>query len=276
MRQEFDHLLRTAKNVLSGALFSCVCSVAAFCEPQQSAEVSAGQTTSIAVNKIVVMNLPPFAMMDNGAPSGVFPDLFAEADSCAKTTSEVILVPVNRMLKLLEIGAADYTILPQSLMSNSTFSPIAKIGHVGFVVWPRRGLVVKDLGDMQGLIYAARRHGYFARIFDLEPLMEYTPFDHHKQAIQLLQGGRVDAVSGVAGAMLHAFDQHEVSLATLGRPFVYESEEIWLSLAPGNSLASVDAKFIDCLREMEKKGRYQEFRQRYIDDARLSSLAIGR
>lgn len=219
---------------------------------------------------IAAIEVPPFTMLHNGAPAGLLPDLIAELDRRIGGRTRMILVSVNRLRKLLETGAVDFAFLPTGLVESKTgLMPLARVADVGLTLWPRKGISIRHYSDMQGLVYASLRNGYFSQLFDTEPLMEYAPIDHFWQAAQLLKGGRVDAVAGAATALLYSFDKGAIDPADLGGAYVLEVSEVWLYLVPGKQRKSVDDKLVTELEKMYREGRYLHHRNAYVEAARL-------
>lgn len=280
MYRILDHLLRTLKIVSIGATFWAVSSSlvsAAGCggtiplavgEARLDTQVTPGSTD----RRIVTLEAAPLTMWQDGRAVGIYPDLITELDQRIGGRSVIRLVSLNRLMKVMLLGEAEYALMPKTNLAEENFTPLAKVGEIEFIVWPRKGLVIRHTGDMQGLVYSALRNGFFSRIFDAEPLMAYMPFDHYGQAVTMFKGGRTDALTGASSALAYAVDAQELDFAELGQPFLFTTSEVWLYFSRDKPVAMVPAGLVPALKAMQAEGRYQAHRQRYVENNRLPAV----
>lgn len=171
-----------------------------------------------------VVDWRPLGFQHQGEPEGLFTDILDLVDASLEQESERVLRPVSRLMREIQGGELDFTILYNAERVNRQVRPVLDVGCLNAMVVSRSATPVKTLADLNGLRVAFPPRGYFAEKF--APALNLEPFEVTKTDLmfRLALRNRVDA-----------FVVTDIVFASFRRglnPALQVPEERWSDFAP--------------------------------------------
>jgi ABC-type amino acid transport substrate-binding protein len=172
----------------------------------------AWSTSAPAALRLIILNLPPFGMLDrDGRPTGISADLAAQLSRETGFVLDPVMVPYPRAVAMMASGEGDLLIsIPNSHLTALT-KPLAHVFYGEVVVIGRPGLRLNSLDDLHGKVVGQLRGAEYLPAFDHDTAIGKHETISYQQSVQMLLEGRYDAMIGFRSAVYYA-------LRSLGKP----------------------------------------------------------
>jgi len=169
-------------------------------------------TCAPAALRLIILNLPPFGMLDrDGRPTGISADLAAQLARETGFVLDPVMVPYPRAVAMMTSGEGELLIsIPNSHLSALT-RPLAHVFNGEVVVIGRPGLRLNGLADLRGKVVGQLRGAEYLPAFDSDGAIRKHETISYQQSVQMLLEGRYDAMIGFRPAIFYA-------LRSLGKP----------------------------------------------------------
>ncbi len=226
-------------------------------------EVTAQQET----DPIAIMNQPPYGFFDKkGRESGYLFDIANAILQKASMPENATLLPMKRLFKTLENEIVDCTLLAASPFTRSHFRLIEPTGlFLAPAIVPRAGVDLTRYEDLQGLSIGIPLGVSFADRFDKDETLTKISIDNYRQAVKMMEKGRVDAIVGVLGSYL--FNARELGLQAdkiFGTPLIFKKIPIWLVCRKDGPSTEIEEKLKKAIIELRQEGVILKISEKYL------------
>lgn len=207
--------------------------------------------------RFATMNLAPYGIADDapGAP-GLFRAVNAAIVARAGLVAEDRILPLNRMLKHLQMGHFDCAITLAMPTIGAYLQPVAEIRpRFTSVLVARAGLDLPDLGSLNGRLLAIPRGSYPGHRIASDPTIRRYLTNGYDQSARLLQAGRVDAIAGSAFSVFHNLQAVGMNRSGLGSIVEFDSKPLWLHCSPMTVTAGIRERLRSATVALRRSGR---------------------
>ncbi|MEH6404178.1 MAG: transporter substrate-binding domain-containing protein [Sneathiella sp.] len=236
--------------ILIGTLFS-------------AGEVSAQKET----DHIAIMEQPPYGFLDEkGQASGYLFDIGNAILKKANMPETVKLLPMKRLFKHLEYKTVDCTLLAASPFTRSHYRLIEPTGlFLSPAIVPKAGIDLNRYEDLHGLSIGIPRGVSFDDRFDQDETLKKLSIYNYRQAVKMLEKGRVDAIVGVLGSYL--FNARALGYQAdkiFGTPLIFKKIPIWLVCRQDDPSLEVEEKLKKATIELRQSGVISKIAEKYL------------
>ncbi|MBL4741044.1 MAG: transporter substrate-binding domain-containing protein [Sneathiella sp.] len=216
---------------------------------------------------IAIMKLPPYGFFDGeGNGAGYLFDVGNAILKKASLPENAKLLPMKRLFKQLEQKAVDCTLLAATPFTRSHYRLIEPTGiFLSPAIVPKAGIDLVRYEDLQGLSIAIPRGVSFDDRFDQDETLIKSTIDNYRQAVEMLEKGRFDAIVGVLGsylfnARLLGFQADKI----FGKPLIFKKIPIWLVCNQDGPSLEIESKLKNATSELRRDGAILKIVEKYL------------
>jgi polar amino acid transport system substrate-binding protein len=143
------------------------------------------------------------------------------------------LMPYARIWKSIENGDHDGGIVFRSPERSDLVEYVALIKRFKSVVIPLTGQKISTYDDLSGLIICKTRGTRLSDIFDHDDKLNILEVTNYKQAVNMLNIGRIDAIAGSASVLSFQLTQNSIPVTNIDptNNYAIGFREQWLQLS---------------------------------------------
>ncbi|MGF1743279.1 transporter substrate-binding domain-containing protein [Vibrio profundum] len=214
--------------------------------------------------KITTVDIVPGGFVGkNGRPAGMFYDVANKIAETAKVPYLNVLKPYARVVKDLESGEADITLLVSNPNLEGKVIKVAPIFTDKNVLVGKPSLNIRSFEDLHGKKVAIIRGVIYSTKFELDKNINKVEVNNYRQSVGLFLKGRVDAIIGPTLPLGHELNNYGYDWDDLGTPYVISSKQIWLFMSNKSNMKNMVNKLSDSVSLLHRNGGIEEIVFKY-------------
>ncbi len=215
--------------------------------------------------QIHTLDIHPYGFEDkNGRIAGNLYEIANAIATEANVEFENSLVPLSRVVKYIQTNKPICTIVIRSEYSSEIAVPVANIHidlHAGIIA--RKGIKLESYDDLDGLIIGLARGSYLEHPFDNDEKLQKHFVDGDRQAVKMLQMGRVDAVAGGISGLKFNMKSIEMPPEATEKPLILAKRVFWLHCAKSIQDRDLLERLRAAAEQLHKQGTIQKIWRKY-------------
>ncbi len=182
--------------------------------------------------RLVTLPFPPWGFHDQEKkPIGIGYEMAnAIAERMGRTYVNRI-VPMSRVLKEIEYGSADITIVLRTPYSEAVAVPVTSLDlSLRAVIWPRKGISIKSTDDLYALRLSMPIGMKVGKeLTRIQKKLNIAPTNDYPQSLQMFQANRIDAIIGTEQSLLfNAIKKGMNPYEEFGTPYELSRYIVWV------------------------------------------------
>ncbi|MBL4631042.1 MAG: transporter substrate-binding domain-containing protein [Paraglaciecola sp.] len=201
------------------------------------------QGSNSCLDMHVIQNAPLAYYDKENKLVGMHTELLEEISTLSGICINIHLMPYARIWKSIENGGHDGGIVFRTPERSHLVEYVALIKHFKTVVIPLSSRQIRTYDDLSNLVIGKTRGTRLGDKFDNDERFILLEVTNYKQAINMLNLGRIDAVAGSALVLSYQLSQNNIPQASIDptNHYVIGEREQWLQLSK-HSKNKVDTK----------------------------------
>ncbi len=217
---------------------------------------------------IGILGLTPYGFKTkDGRDAGYIFDITGEIRKTVKFPGFDEILPVKRLLRELNTGRLDCSIMARGPITEKSFEMLAPIGkEVEGVVVPRAGVKLATYDDLKKLSIAVPDGINIDAQFDKDTSMHKFTSNGYRQSTLLLKNGRVDAMYGAWDSYLFNMRQVGLKRRDIGERYVFTKSSMWLMCRRDYDNNVVKRRLIEVTNELRDRKVFKKIISRYLGE----------
>lgn len=177
-----------------------------------------------------LFKITPYAYKENNKIVGITPEIIEKLSLKSNLEIETILLPYKRMLHYLESGKIDFAIFFLSDYSQSFSTSILPLYNLDTIAIGRKGFYISEYEDLYDISLVTAR-GVKYNLKDKDKPLNIHYVKNYKDAILMLNIGRVDAIIAPQKILSHRLAELGMNIKDLGEPFLITRNTAWIQFS---------------------------------------------
>jgi polar amino acid transport system substrate-binding protein len=199
---------------------------------------------------------------------GMHADVLDEIETLSGICIRKRLMPYARIWKSIENGGHDGGIVFRSPERSSIVEYVALIKAFKTVVIPKTGKKIRSYDDLTALIIGKTRGTRLGDVFDNDYKLTILEVTNYKQAVNMLNIGRIEAIAGSALVLSYQLSQNNISKTSIDptNHYVIGEREQWLQLSKHSKIDVDISKLQYAVKLMIDNGTLNNIMNKYYGE----------
>ncbi|WP_286267135.1 substrate-binding periplasmic protein [Thalassotalea atypica] len=215
--------------------------------------------------KVATIKFTNVGMIENGYVKGLFYDIANLIIMEAGYRPNNHVVPYSRVLKLLQHGDIDFSIMYSNKEVESYAKQLVSIMHFDNIIVGLPGVNYQQLNDLEGQVVISIRNAVFGEEFSSNDKVKIYTVGNYQQALQMLLSKRADAIIGAKNSIYWTLNDLGLSRNVLGKPLLVNSKSAYIQFSYLSKKPEIKEKLKLAAEKLKHQGVFEALKLKYTN-----------